>query len=391
MKAPALGAGIAVLVAVATAAAMAPGSPLRAGAPEGSDLPSTVFLVAASLAFAAYVTAVVVLRRRKARLAVVCVVAAAIQLVPLAGPLVLSQDVNSYWAYGRLAEEHGADPYAVPPARFPRDPAARAVAPAWRGSTSVYSPAFTAASAGLAELGGHSAGTVAFEFRLAASVGMLALVGLAAVLSPAPAFAAAFVGWNPLLAIDFAGGGHNDVWMMVLVLAALTLTARRPVLAGAGWALAAGVKFVALGLLPLRLLAAGRAEAARTAIGFAAAAACIAAVASVFFGTAWLGVLTPFAHRRAGWAPASRLAAFGLPSWTAVVPLLLAMPWLIRGARAGRARLGVAAALGLLATPWLLPWYAVWTVPLAAIEEDAVAWTLAIVLSAYLLADRVPV
>ena len=271
-----LGAGIAVLVAVATAAAMAPGSPLRAGAPEGSDLPSTVFLVSASLAFAAYVTAVVVLRRSNARLAMVCAAAAAIQLMPLAGPLVLSQDVGSYWAYGRLAEEHGADPYAVPPARFPRDPAARAVAPAWRGSTSVYGPAFTAASAGLAELGGHSAERVAFEFRLAASVGMLALVGLAAVLSPAPAFAAAFVGWNPLLAIDFAGGGHNDVWMMVLVLAALALTARRPVLAGAGWALAVGVKFVALGLLPLRLLAAGRAEAARTAIGFAAAAACIA-------------------------------------------------------------------------------------------------------------------
>jgi hypothetical protein len=179
--------------------------------------------------------------------------------------------------------------------------------------------------------------------------------------------------------------------MMVLVLAALALAARRPVLAGAGWALAAGVKFVALGLLPLRLLASGRPEAVRTALGFTAAAAGLATVASIFFGTAWLGVVTPFAHRQAGWAPASRLVALGLPSWVALVPLLAAVPWLILSARRGRARLGTAFALGLLATPWLLPWYAVWAVPLAAIEEDAFAWALAVGLSAYLLADRVPV
>lgn len=390
MKAPALGAGIAALVAVATAAAMAPGSPLRAGAPERSDLPSTVFLVAATLAFCAYVAGLLVLRRKKAHLAVICAAAAAIQLVPLAGPLVLSRDVNSYWAYGRLAEEHRADPYTVAPERFPRDPASQVVEPAWRGTRSVYGPAFTAASAGLAALGGRSQETVAFEYRLTASLGMLALVGLAALVSPAPAFAAAFVGWNPLLAIDFAGGGHNDVWMMVLLLAALALAERRPVLAGAGWALAGGVKFVALGLLPLRLLASGRAEAFRTAIGLAAAAASIAAVASVFFGTAWLEALTPLAHRHAGWALTSRLAALGLPGWFAAVPLLVAAPWLIHSARGGRARLGAASALGLLATPWLLPWYAVWAVPLAAIEEDALAWTLAVGLSAYLLADRVP-
>jgi hypothetical protein len=370
---------------------MAPGSPLRAGATERSDVPSTVFLVAAALAFIAYAAALAVLRRKRSGLVVICATAAAIQLIPLAGPLILSRDVNSYWAYGRLAEEHGADPYAVAPERFPRDPAAQVVAPAWRSTTSVYGPAFTAASAGLAVFGGRSQETAAFEYRLAASLGMLTLVGLAAMLSPVPAFGAAFVGWNPLLAIDFAGGGHNDVWMMVLVLAALALAARRPVLAGVGWALAAGVKFVALGLLPLRLLASGRAEAVRTALGFAAAAVGVATVASIFFGTAWLGVVTPFAHRRAGWAPTSRLAALGLPGWFALVPLLAALPWLILSARRGRVRLGAASALALLATPWLLPWYAVWAVPLAAIEEDALGWALAVGLSAYLLADRVPV
>ena len=206
-----------------------------------------------------------------------CVVtlAVAIQLVPLAGPLLLSRDAYAYWDYGRLAAQHDANPYAVPPARFPDDPATRQMAPAWRTTMSVYGPVFTGASAGLARTSGR-AGVAAFEFRLAAAAGMLALVAVAAVAAPLPAFAAAFVGWNPLLAIDFAGGGHNDVWMMVLVLAALALVARHPRVSGSGWALAAGVKWVALALLPLSLLRSSGREARASAIGFLVAAAAIA-------------------------------------------------------------------------------------------------------------------
>ena len=58
--------------------------------------------------------------------------AAAIQLVPLAGPLLLSRDAYAYWDYGRLATRHDANPYAISPARFPHDAATRTMAPAWR-------------------------------------------------------------------------------------------------------------------------------------------------------------------------------------------------------------------------------------------------------------------
>ena len=44
----------------------------------------------------------------------------------------------------------------------------------------------------------------------------------------------------------------------------------------------------------------------------------------------------------------------------------------------------------LFATPWLLPWYAVWALSLAAVEEDALACTLSLALCAYLLPDRLP-
>ena len=125
---------------------------------------------------------------------------------------------------------------------------------------------------------------------------MVGVTALAAVAGPVPAFAAAFVGWNPLLAIDFGGGGHNDVWMMAFVLGALVLASRRPRFAGASWALAGGVKWVALWILPLQLLSAERRQALKMIAGFAAVGAVLAGFAFYFFGTAWITTLGTFAH-----------------------------------------------------------------------------------------------
>jgi hypothetical protein len=387
---PGLGVAIAALLALAAIAASWPGSALRAGAPEGSDLPSAVFLLAACCAFALYLGAVYLVRRRGISVAVVCAIAAAIQLVPLIGPLVISRDVYSYWAYGRLAAVHHVNPYTIAPARFARDPASRAMAKGWRTSKSVYGPVFSAASAGLAETGGRSSRTAELGYRVAGGAGMLAVTILAAVVAPLPAFAAAFVGWNPLLAVDFAGGGHNDVWMMAFVLGALALAARRPRFAGASFALAGGLKWVVLGVLPLKLLSAERKQALLIALGFALTSACVAAIACFFFGTAWVTTLGTFAHRRSDWAFPSRLQQLGLPRWLALVPLVVFLPLLVRSARAGRPRLGLASLLVLFATPWLLPWYAAWAVPLAAVEEDGWAWVLTLAFCAYILPDGVP-
>jgi hypothetical protein len=186
VKAAILGCVVAGLLAVATAAASWPGSPLRAGAPERSDVPSVVFLAAAACAFAAYVAALLVLRRRDGALAAACALAMAIQLVPLTGPLLLSQDAYAYWDYGRLATRHDANPYAVSPSRFRADPAAQGMAPAWRTTKSVYGPVFTGASAGLARASGRSGETAAFAYRLAAASGMLVLVAVAALVAPLP-------------------------------------------------------------------------------------------------------------------------------------------------------------------------------------------------------------
>jgi alpha-1,6-mannosyltransferase len=221
------------------------------------------------------------------------------------------------------------------------------------------------------------------------------LVGLAALAGPMPAFAAAFVGWNPLLALNFAGGGHNDVWMVAFLLGALALASRRrPALAGASWAIAAGVKWVPLVLLPLSLVAARGRNARLLAVGFVVALAVIGAAASLAFGTAWVTALVPLTRHHAAFSLPSRLVELGFPrplaDLVAALPLIMALPWLLRDARAGRARLALATGLIVLASPWVLPWYAVWIVPLAAIEEDRLAWVLALTVCAYLLPDRVP-
>lgn len=390
-----LGSGIAALLAIAVVAALPAGSPLRFDHVDGGSL-GVLFLSASATAFALYVVALVVLRRRSVRIGLVCAVAVVIQLLPLAGPLILSRDVYAYWAYGRVISAHGANPYAVPPVRYPTDPAQLAMSPVWRPDTTVYGPVFSWSSALLAEITGPTPEVSAFAYRIVAAAGMLVAVLLVALIASRAAFAAAFVGWNPLLALTSAGGGHNDIWMAVLMLGALLLAQRgRHRLAGACWVLAGGLKWVALAFVPLELAAAARVARKRTIVGLLVAGSGIAAAAFLAFGTTWLAALQPFAHRRSAYAVQSRLAQLGLGHTAAravVLGLLgLTVVFLVRNARAGRPRLGLGAAAILLATPWILPWYTAWAVPLAAVEEDLTTWILVLALSGYLLPDRVPI
>jgi len=390
-----LGSGIAALLGVAVAATLPAGSPLRFDHVDGGSL-GALFLGAAAAAFALYVIALVVLRRGSMRIGLVCTIAVVIQLLPLAGPLILSRDVYAYWAYGRVISVHDANPYTVPPVHYPTDPAQRAMSPVWRPDTTVYGPVFSWSSALLAKITGPAPELSALAYRIVAAVGMLVAVLLAALIASRAAFATAFIGWNPLLALTSAGGGHNDIWMAVLMLGALLLAQQgRHRLAGACWIVAGGLKWIALAFVPLQLAAAARVARKRTIVGLLVAGSGLAAAASMAFGTSWLAALQPFAHRRSAYAVQSRLTQLGLGHTAAravVLGLLgLTVVFLVRNARAGRPRLGLGAAAILLATPWILPWYTAWAVALAAVEEDLTTWILVLALSGYLLPDRVPI
>jgi hypothetical protein len=393
------GGGVVIALALAVAAARyADATALSPIRPRGGW--RLVYDVAIVAAFAAYLVGLIALRRRATSLAAVVCVVAAIQLVPLAGPLLLSTDAYSYWDYGRIAAVHHGNPYSDLPRRWPRDPAYRAMGADWRGRTSVYGPVFTLSSEADARLAGGSGRHATLGFRVLAALAMVALALLTAAAAGRRSFAAAFVGWNPLLALHFGGGGHNDVLMMLFVAGGLALgAARRPAAEGAAWALAAAVKPIAFAFLPLRLLAAyvRRPALRAAALGFGAAAGAVALVASLRYGFAWLRLPGPLSNQlretsslglpyrleRAG--VSVRLARDGLAAAFAVFYV-----WLLREAWRGRSRLGLCA-VGLLVTAsWLQPWYAVWALPLAAVEGDVVAGGAALVLSAYLLRDVLP-
>ena len=70
--------------------------------------------------------------------------------------------------------------------------------------------------------------------------------------------------------------------------------------------------------------------------------------------------------------------------------LLAGVVWLVGQAVRGHVRIGLAAGLLLATSTWILPWYALWPVGLAAAEDDGLAQLVGVALSAYLMADRVP-
>ena len=400
----ALAAGLAVLglVVVCVGVAWPSGSPLVPG--EGGRLVgesrwAVIYLVCEACAFGAYLIGAALLDRRGGALLPVAVVAAAVQIAPLGAPMLLSSDAWTYWDYGRISAVHGANPYVESPSEFPGDPAFRRVGRDWRDTPSVYGPAFTLASEPLALASGTSADAAAWTYKALAAAGVLVATGLAVFLSGRRAFACAFVGWNPLLALQFAGGGHNDAWMAALVMAALASAAvGRRQLAGAAWAAAILVKWIAVIFLPLRLLEARARGRAVSHLGFAAAAAVVLAFASWRFGWHWLEAFGPLArnaNHETRYALPHRLESLGVPDAVALtlfaVGFAVAYGWLLLEARRGRARLGLAAGAVLLATPYLAPWYLIWMVPLAAAEDDRAAQALALLLTAYLLRQTVPV
>jgi hypothetical protein len=372
--------------------------PRHGGHPAGDRTWAWLFLGLLVAAFVAYVGGLVLTRSRPPRLAAVAVIACAVQLVALGAPLLLSTDAWAYWDYGRLAAVHDANPYHTVPADFRGDPAFAFVGTDWRDSTTVYGPAFTLVSEPLARAAGSSADAAAWIYKSIAAAAVLAAAALAARLSRRPALALAFVGWNPLLAVHFAGGGHNDAWLALFVVGALAAGASgRRQLAGVCWALGALVKWVPLVLLPLRVLEARARHQRLGHVGFAVAALAICGIALARYGSAWLHAFGPLArnaNHETRWALPHRLEQLGVPRALALALFAAAFAvvyaWLAREARRGHARLGLATCALLVAAPYLVVWYVVWALPLAAAEDDEPAALLSLALCAYLLRQTVP-
>jgi cytochrome c-type biogenesis protein CcmH/NrfG len=147
----------------------------------GNERWAWAFLALLALAFVAYLVGLRVLSSRRVATRAVVVVAVAVQLVPLAAPLLLSTDAWTYWNYGRVAVVHDANPYRDRPAEFPDDPSFPWIGAKWRDTTSVYAPGFTLASEPIALAAGESEDAAAWIYKALAA---LAVCAAAALLAP---------------------------------------------------------------------------------------------------------------------------------------------------------------------------------------------------------------
>jgi Glycosyltransferase family 87 len=329
-------------------------------------------------------------------------------------PVLLSHDVYSYVDYARLGVRHGLDPYVHPPLAAAADPAYAEVT--WTEATSAYGPLFTLATYPLAWLPVDVAVAVLKAVAALSVLAVAALVSrLAAWRGVDPLRAAAFVALNPLVLVHVVGGAHNDGVTMLLTMAAVAaLLSARELSAGAALAAAAATKLSAAFLAPFALLSSlnpptglkrsngeRNRPVGRFVAGAMAAGVAIAIVAWLAFGWDWLhgfGLagenqsrtsymsIPILAARLGGLNPeATRLAAAVL-FLTAIAGLLA---WTWRGGDWVRTAAWAALAL-LLATAWLLPWYLIWLLPLAAISRDRPLQLLTLSLTAYQLGARIP-
>jgi hypothetical protein len=330
----------------------------------------------------------------------------AAHLALLLGPPLISQDVFGYLGFARLGALHGLDPYTHVAAEAAGDPVFPFIG--WPFKHSPYGPLFTLASYLAAPLG-LAGGLWAFKtLAVASSLAAVALIAQAAGrLGHSRRFAAAFVGLNPVLLALAVAGAHNDTLLLLLLAATLALSAgaaARPPAAAATLVAGVGIKVSAALLLPFLLLGTrGRRERLAIAASAALSLAALAAIGLIGFGTHALGFLGAVGEQQQLVAnhsmPAETARLVGLsgtPSWwrhlllAAFVAVLVVALWRTARGTDWRVAAGWTTLALLLSTAWLLPWYAIWALPLAAVSGDRRLRAATLLLCAYAVLIHLP-
>jgi hypothetical protein len=340
-------------------------------------------------------------------------------LLFLLAPPLLSQDVFSYISYARLDVVHGLSPYTHSPDAVPTDAAF-----AFAGSkdfNSAYGPLFTLASYPLAKLGVPTAFWILKVVAALASLGVVALsAACARRLGRDPVFVALAVGANPLVLAHVVGGAHNDALVVLVLMAAVFLALRASgsaapeadaAASGAFGAVAAGVKASAGLVLPFLVL--GSQRRVRVVVGAVVAAVAVALLSlAVFGGDALdaLGLIGDNQERTTRWSLPQRSAdaVAGLTSassgtvidysraifalgFACVLGLLLYRTWKApAGSPYWVTAAGWATLALLVASAWLVPWYVIWLIPLAALGNSRPLLFASLALCAYMLVIAVP-
>jgi glycosyl transferase family 87 len=370
------------------------------------------------MAMIAYVAVVLSARSIGPRLAIGSILA--FHVLFLLAPPLLSQDVFSYISYARLEVVHSLNPYTHSPDAVPSD-AAFAFAGS-KDASSAYGPVFTLATYPLAKLSVPVAFWILKAVAAVASLGVIALAWrCAGRLGRDPVFVALAIGLNPLVLVHVVGGAHNDALVVPLLVGAVlagveaaqmpAVDRARTRLSGFLSSLATGIKISAGLMLPFLVLGAKRRAAAIA--GAVAGALAIVTVSLIAFGgdaLDALGLIGENQERTSRWSLPQRSAdgianlfgtspgsvidytriAFGL-AFVALVAVLGYRTWKAPDGSpywitaTGWATFGL-----LIASAWLVPWYAIWLLPLAALSTSRLLLTATLALCAYMLVIAVP-
>lgn len=341
-----------------------------------------------------------------------------------------SIDIYDYVFRGRMLVRYQANTFFLAPLDFNYDPLFGYVA--WRRAVTAYGPAWEWLSWAAARLAGEAPGAAQPQ----GTAGLLALLlaykalAVAGFLACGAAIWFALRGaaphhrqlgaylwlWNPLALWETAGAGHNDAWMalaIVVAVSAITALWSRAARGAAepprpGWPVWGLVAVASLGLLaltlgglvkylafcfgPLLLLAALRrlpSWRARVALLVVGGLACAALVAWFYapFWAGW-GTLRQFTDR----------GSLFTATWLAVLEALLAQTMEQQSAQSAAAALGLgllvagvfwfsarawrrpaAVAAHVLAlllwflfvcSPWFQPWYLLWALAVVALQPE---------------------
>jgi Glycosyltransferase family 87 len=325
------------------------------------------------------------IRKRWAVLALVVAYA----LVALA-PALFSKDVYLYLAYSRLGVVYHLNPYVAEPSAITGGLAGFVT---WKHQLSPYGPLFTLTTypIGLASL---TAGLWVLKLvTVAAALGCLAFVWKCARLLNLPATALVLaVGLNPLFLIYGVAGSHNDMLMMLAVLASVYLAlVGRQRLSGLTAVAAIGVKFSAAAIAPFVLLIGReRTQRMRALVAATIGAGALVVASLLLFGPHVIGVVQqagtvtrfsvprllaiPFGYR-SGSACARHPAAChpgllsGLSTVVFALVIVALLVWVVRGGDAITASGWAAFALVLTLTS-IQTWYIAWVLPFAVLSRS---------------------
>jgi hypothetical protein len=320
------------------------------------------------------------------------------ELILLLGPALQMTDVFNYLGYARLGALHGLNPYTHVINDERHDPIYQFAT--WGNWHSPYGSLFTALSYPLG-LMSVAAGywTLKIATVLASFVFLWLVARCARLLGRDPRLPVLLVAANPIYLVYAVGEFHNDFFMLVPSMASIALLlSKRYRAAGVAVAVGIAVKLTVVLVLPFLLLGSpDRRARLRLLTGVLIGGVPLAALSIAMFGltmpnvTGQSELLTGLSvPNLAGWAlglgggtPGLLRAMNGLICVVVGYQLLRRRDWLTG---AGWATLALLASLG-----WLMPWYVVWLLPLAAIASNPRLRRVALAATVFLVLAFLPV